>query len=180
MSTEPRGLDPRLIRSARNVNSTWWHWAVNVVAASPALDRRNRARILSRAGIGVGQALIESGCFFFGDRVSIGDWSWVNHRCYFDSRDQITIGTKCSLGMEVMLCTSTHHLGDATKRAGAYTSSPITVGDGTWIGTRALILPGVTVGPGCIVAGGAVVAEDLEPNGLYAGTPARRVRDLST
>jgi maltose O-acetyltransferase len=179
MSPEPRGLDPRLFKSARNVNSTWWHWVVNVAAASPVLDRRTRARILSRAGVGVGQALVESGCFFFGDRVTIGDWSWINHRCYFDSRDQITIGTQCSLGMEVMLCTSTHLHGDATKRAGTYTSSPIQVGDGTWIGTRAVILPGVSVGAGCVVAAGAVVAEDAEPNGLYAGIPARRIRDLS-
>jgi acetyltransferase-like isoleucine patch superfamily enzyme len=179
MSTDRRGLDPRLFKSARNINSIWWHWAVNLVAASPVVDRPQRARLLCRAGLDVPHALIESGCFFFGERVTIGDWSWINHRCYFDSRDQITIGTICSLGMEVMLCTSTHHPGDATKRAGAYTSSPISIGDGSWIGTRAVILPGVAVAPGCVVGSGAVVVEDTEPHGLYAGVPARRIRDLT-
>jgi acetyltransferase-like isoleucine patch superfamily enzyme len=41
-----------------------------------------------------------------------------------------------------------------------------------------MIMPGVEVGPGCVVAAGAVVIKDCEPNGLYAGVPAKRVRDL--
>lgn len=53
-----------------------------------------------------------------------------------------------------------------------------TVGDGCWIGANATILPGVTVAPGCVIAAGAVVTKDTEPDGLYAGVPARRVRDL--
>ena len=178
MQPPRRGLDPRLFRSARNVNSTWWHWAVNALAASPAVSRKNRSRILRTAGIQVGSALIESGCFFFSDQVELGDWSLINHRCYFDSRDRIVVGERVRVAMEVMLCTSGHELGTETKRAGDYTSAPIAVGDGAWLGTRTLVLPGVTIGAGCVVAAGAVVAEDLEPHGLYAGVPARRIRDL--
>ncbi|WP_249354641.1 DapH/DapD/GlmU-related protein [Rhodococcus sp. USK13] len=54
------------------------------------------------------------------------------------------------------------------------------VGDGCWIGAGAIILPGVTVGEGCVVGAGAVVTRDCSPNGLYVGSPARRVRDLDT
>lgn len=43
---------------------------------------------------------------------------------------------------------------------------------------RAMLLPGVTVGKGCVVAAGAVVAADCAPNGLYGGVPARRIKDL--
>jgi maltose O-acetyltransferase len=50
--------------------------------------------------------------------------------------------------------------------------------DGCWIGAGATILPGVTVRAGCIVASGAIVTKDCEPNGLYAGNPARRIREL--
>ena len=78
----------------------------------------------------------------------------------------------------VMLCTSTHHLGDRRKRAGAYRTGPIRIGDGTWIGTRATVLPGTTIGESAIVAAGAVVVDDLPGNALYAGVPARKVRDL--
>jgi acetyltransferase-like isoleucine patch superfamily enzyme len=77
-----------------------------------------------------------------------------------------------------MLCTSGHRIGSAERRAGVYVADPIAIGDGSWIGTRAVLLGGVTVGAGCMVAAGAVVVADCQPNGLYAGTPARRVRDL--
>lgn len=178
MRPAPRALDPRLFRATRNVNSAWWHWTVNVLAASPAVGRKGRSALLARAGIDVGTALVEPGCFFFGARVRLGDWAWINHRCYFDARDEIEIGPYCSVAMEVMLCTSTHEVGEAGKRAGAYRSAPISIGAGTWLGTRAMVLPGVTIGPGCIVAAGAVVTADLEAHGVYAGAPARRVRDL--
>jgi maltose O-acetyltransferase len=171
-------LDPRGFAAHRNVNSAWWHWTANVVAASPAVGRERRAQLLRRCGIDVGTALVEPGCFFFGSDVGLGDWAWINHRCYFDARDRITVGAQCSLGMEVMLCTSGHEPGAAGKRAGAYVSGPIAIGDGTWLGTRALVLGGVTIGAGCIVAAGAVVTADLEPHGVYAGVPARRIRDL--
>ena len=170
-------LAPRGFRR-RNVDSAWWHWLVNGVAASPALDRHTRARLLRLAGIEVDKALVESGCFFFSAEVSLGDWSLINHGCYFDSRDRITIGANCSLAMQVMLCTSTHELGDELRRAGRYRTGPVSVGDGCWVGTRAIVLPGVTVGPGCVIGAGAVVVEDTAANGLYVGAPARRVREL--
>lgn len=173
-----QGLNPYRFRRDANVNSAWWHWTVNVLAASPAIGRRGRAALLSRAGMSVGQALIEPGCYFFGSQVTLGDWAWINHRCYFDARDRIVVGESCSLAMEVMLCTSTHSFGDTSKRAGPYLSAPISIGSGTWLGTRVIVLPGVTIGPGCIIAAGAVVTTDLEPNGLYAGAPARLVRRL--
>ena len=162
----------------RDVNSRRWHWAVNVVAASPAVGRPLRGRLLRRAGIDAGTAIVEPGCFFFGARVHLGDWTYVNHGCYFDARDEIVLGDRCALGMQVLLCTSSHAPGDASRRAGEYESSPIVVGDGTWIGARAVVLPGVSIGPGCVVGAGAVVTGDLDAHGLYAGVPARRVRDL--
>lgn len=170
-------LDPRGFRR-RNIDSAWWHWLVNDLAASPALDRRTRARILSRAGIDVGTAIVESGCFFFAANVSLGEYAVINHRCYFDSKDQITIGPRAGLAMETMLFTSDHELGDEAKRWAAFKTAPIVIGAGSWLGVRAMVLPGVTIGDGCIVAAGAVVTRDLEPNGLYAGVPAKRIRDL--
>ena len=172
-------LDPRGFRR-RNIDSAWWHWLVNDVAASPMLDRRTRGRILRRAGIEVDKAIVESGCFFFGANVKLGDYAVVNHGCYFDSKDWITIGPRCAVAMGVMLFTSNHELGDEFRRWSTYRTAPIEVGAGSWLGARALVLPGVTIGESCIVAAGAVVTKDLEPNGLYAGVPAKRIRDLSS
>ena len=88
------------------------------------------------------------------------------------------IGAGCFLAMHVVVGTWTHEIGPEAQRAGPTSVRPVTIADGCWIGARATILPGVTVGRGCIVAAGAVVSGDCEPNGLYAGVPAVRKRDL--
>jgi maltose O-acetyltransferase len=54
----------------------------------------------------------------------------------------------------------------------------VSVGNGSWLGTGVTVLPGVTIGEGCVIAAGAVVTADCAPDGLYAGVPARRIRDL--
>jgi maltose O-acetyltransferase len=170
-------LDPRAFALGR-VDSAWWHWLVNGVAASAALDRRTRVRLLRLGGIDVRNAIVEGGCFFFGSDLAIGDHSMINHGCHFDTRAHIELGEAVGIASEVMLCTSTHDLGPSQKRWGAYKTAPITVGPGTWLGIRAVVLPGVTIGEGVMVAAGAVVIGDLEPNGVYAGIPAKRIRDL--
>jgi len=103
--------------------------------------------------------------------------TWVGHRCYFDTRARIEIGRFAPSGRSHAL-----HLdprpGNHECRVGPFVGGPIVVGDGSWIGTRATVLAGVTVGDGCVIAAGAVVTDDCEPDGLYVGVPARRVRDL--
>jgi acetyltransferase-like isoleucine patch superfamily enzyme len=74
--------------------------------------------------------------------------------------------------------TSTHEPGDHFNRRGAYTTEPVTIGAGCWIGSRALILPGVNIADGCTIGAGSVVTRDCEADGFYAGVPARRVKDL--
>jgi maltose O-acetyltransferase len=175
-STRDR-LDPRTFQR-RCTDSLWWNWLANGLAASPAFGYRTRAAILRIAGIDVGSAMVAPHCFFFGVAITFGDGTWINDRCYFDNRDRISIGSNCALAMEVMLCTSTHEIGDRNRRSGEFRTAPIVIGDGAWLGTRTLVLPGVTVGSGCVIAAGSVVTADLEPDGLYAGAPARRIREL--
>ena len=50
--------------------------------------------------------------------------------------------------------------------------------DGCWICAGCTILPGVTIGEGCVIAAGSVVNKDCAPDGLYAGVPAKRIKDL--
>ena len=80
--------------------------------------------------------------------------------------------------MGVMFVTSSHRIGMPGRRAGPLQHQPIKVEDGAWIGAGAMILPGCTVAQGCVVAAGAVVIRSCEPNGLYAGVPAKRIKDL--
>ena len=55
---------------------------------------------------------------------------------------------------------------------------PVRIGDGAWLASRAVVLPGVTVGEGAIVAAGAVVTRSVEPHTLVGGVPARLIRHL--
>lgn len=108
----------------------------------------------------------------------MGTGTFINYGCVFSNHSPITIGENCFVGQEVLFTTSTHEIGEETKRAGRHYSLPITVGDGVWIGARAVILPGVSIADGCVIAACAVVNKDCVSNGLYAGVPARRIQGL--
>lgn len=157
------------------MTSVW----LNVVAKSYLCPRRMRLAIYRRCGMSIGRADVWPGVGFCGTRCSIGDASWVNEGAYLDCREaEIVIGKSVGIAMGVMLITSSHQTGPSERRAGPLQALPIRVEDGVWIGARAVILPGCTVGQGCIIAAGAVVTKSCEPNGLYAGVPARRIKEL--
>ncbi len=111
-------------------------------------------------------------------RLTVGRRCHFNVGCFFDLSDTISIGRNVSIGQQVMLLTETHKVGGPWYRAGALTSKPIVVGDGCWIGARATILPGVTIGEGAVVAAGAVVNRDVGPHTLVGGVPAKEISDL--
>ena len=69
--------------------------------------------------------------------------------------------------------------GSHEKRAGNSVFKPITVGSGCWIGADVTLLPGIRIADGCVIGAGAVVTKNTEPDGLYAGNPAHRIKDLS-
>jgi maltose O-acetyltransferase len=162
----------------RSIEWPPWHLAVNVAAASQLVPGEARMRIYRRCGIDVRTPLIESGCHFFDARATVGPETMIQRGVFFDTRGGIEIGSRCGVGYQAMLCTSHHDVGPAEQRWGPFHAGRIVIEDGAWIGTRAVVLGGVTIGAGSVVAAGAVVTRDCEPNGLYAGVPARRVRDL--
>ena len=150
----------------------------NTIAGSVLVPRVLRLLIYRLVGMDVGRANVRAGVTFTTNRVTLGWDAMVNRGCTFDNSERVTLGARVRVGPEVMFCTSTHELGGPEQRAAERTDKPVVVGDGCWIGTRAVLLPGVTVGDGCVIAAGAVVTSDCEPHGVYAGVPAKRVRDL--
>ncbi len=124
------------------------------------------------------RATVNPGLFFRTNKVKIGA-SFVNNNCHFENSEMVEIGNNCHIAMDVLFCTDSHEIGSEQKRGGELYFSPIKVGNGCWIGARATILPGVKIGDGCIIAAGSVVNKDCESNGLYAGVPAKRIKDLS-
>jgi maltose O-acetyltransferase len=74
-----------------------------------------------------------------------------------------------------MILTSTHELDIREHRAGPIRLSPVSIGDGAWLGPRCIVLPGATVGAGAIVNPGAVVNKDVAPHTRVGGIPATQL-----
>lgn len=153
---------------------------LNLLIASPLLPRPLRPRLMRLTGMRVGRCKVAPGGWYGNTDISIGDESFLNYSVKLDSSDaEIHIGRDVNIGMGASLITGTHLPGPSSRRAGPPTGRPIYVGDGAWLGANVLILPGVRIGEGCLIAAGSVVTRDCERDTLYAGVPARAVRRLS-
>lgn len=145
--------------------------------ALPATRLFGLKRMLLRAmGIRVKSgARVCSSAKFFGSNIQIGRDTWIGHDVvvFATDRAEVRIGDCCDLAPEVMLITGTHVIGPGSRRAGASQSLPISIGDGSWIGARVTVLPGVRIGKGSVIAAGAVVTGDTDPDILFAGVPAK-------
>jgi acetyltransferase-like isoleucine patch superfamily enzyme len=131
--------------------------------------------------------LVDGKCSFtFASRYTaeptliIGDHSGIGHACRFVVGKRITIGRNCRIAGDVWMFDSSGHPIEAeARRAGLAARGddvrPITVGDNVWIGGRAIIHPGVTIGDHSVISAGAVVMSDVPAHALVAGNPARTV-----
>lgn len=97
----------------------------------------------------------------------MGNHSWIY------ALDKIEIGSKSCIGENVRLLAGYH---DITTMNFAFRTRPIKIGSCVWIATGAMILPGVTIGDGAVVAAGAVVTKDVEPWTVVGGNPARFIK----
>lgn len=168
-SVRSRTLGPRAWRVRLHL--------VNNLAMSRLVSPRLRSRILRAVGYGIGDARLESGSTIRCATLTMGDGSFVNHDCFFASGD-VELGRNVFLAKGVTLSTGDHQLGPHEKRAGEDVQAPIVIEDGCWLGVNVVVLRGVRIASGCVVGAGAVVTKDTEPDGVYVGVPARRVRDL--
>jgi len=89
----------------------------------------------------------------------------------------ITIGNRVLIGPDTCICTDLHEVDPSARDSGSFAKS-IKIGDDCWIGTHATILPGITIGRGCTIAAGAVVASNVEEYSLVGGVPAKLIRKL--
>jgi maltose O-acetyltransferase len=150
----------------------------------PLVGGRLRSRALRLGGVRVGERTVFAGRLRIGggrapaSRLSFGVDCFVNDDCRFDTTGPIAVGDDVYLGHEVAVITSSHEVGRSDRRAKGFVVAPVTIGKGSWIGARAMILPGVDIGGGVIVAAGAVVTRNVDDDVMVAGIPARVVRQL--
>src|SRR6185503_20921829 len=112
--------------------------------------------------------LVGSGAF--ASRLKIGELCGLNFGCYFELDGDVTLADHVAVGHEVMFLTRTRDSKNPERRGSVSGSAPIVIENGCWLGSRSVILPGVTVGAGSVVGANDVVKESLPPNTLLAGT----------
>ena len=109
--------------------------------------------------------------------IRIGERSYVGRNCYLGSSSSLVIQQDCLVGAYVYITTAHHKYRDAAKlicEQGLY-GGPITIRSGVWIGTHAVIMPGVTIGEGAIIGAGAIVTHDVPDGEIWAGVPAKKI-----
>ncbi len=122
--------------------------------------------------IGKGSSLHTGIRFYDGYGIKIGKDSIIGEGTVLDGRENITIGDHVDIASDVMIYNSQHDINDEGFKA---TSAPVNIEDYVFIGPRAIILPGVTVGRGAVVGAGAVVTKDVAPFMVVGGIPAKEI-----
>ncbi len=123
----------------------------------------------------------QSTCLHASDpaHISIGEDTLIGEKASLDGRKQLShssgglyIGNHVDIASEVMIWTSEHDVQDPEMNP---IEQAVTIEDYVFIGPRAIILPGVTIGRGAVVAAGAVVTKSVEPDTIVAGVPAKPI-----
>ncbi|MBS1570219.1 MAG: acyltransferase [Bacteroidetes bacterium] len=110
-------------------------------------------------------------------KVTIGGNTLINGGTHILCKRSVSIGSDCHFAREVVVRDDDGHPHGPAGSEPLNTPDPVVIGDGCWIGQRAMVLKGVTLGTGTIVAAGAVVTHDVAAHALVAGIPARLVRE---
>lgn len=154
----------------------WFHsflqLYLTLIAYTPS--KRVRAVGLRLAGGSIGKSVL----FYHGFEI-YQPWKLrVGPNCSFgfhvvlDARGGLTIGSNCNISAGASIWTAEH---DVQSPDFAYVTAPVTIGDYAWISYRAIILPGVAIGEGAVIAAGAVVTKDVSPFTIVAGVPAVKI-----
>ncbi len=116
--------------------------------------------------------------------LTIGDETFIGHMTKIALARSIRIGARCYIAGDAYIADNDGHPLDAERRsrhepAGEEGIAPVVIEDDVWLGTRAIVLKGVTIGARTVVGAGSVVTKSLPPDSLAAGVPARVLRKLS-
>lgn len=114
----------------------------------------------------------------YGYNIHVGENFYANFDCVFLDVCEIRIGDNCFIAPGVHIYTATHPLNPTERISGVEYGLPVKIGDNVWIGGRAIINPGVTIGNNVVIASGAVVTRDVPDNVVVGGNPAKIMKQI--
>mgnify|MGYP001809644740 CR=1 FL=1 len=171
------------ISSEIDILLTFWLFKVMDFFGYTSTGMRLRPMLLRFFGFKVGKKVrLGYGIKIFkrSDNVIIKDHAGINHNVYIDASGKVEFGEYCMVGFNTTFITSKHSIRIKYKDFRPHTSAPIIVEDYAWIASHVIILPGVTIGRGAIIAAGSVVTKSIPPNCLVSGNPATIIREFKT
>lgn len=109
--------------------------------------------------------------------LELGYAVYVGRNVFLGAYQPLRIGRESLIGAYTYIITGNHRIDDLSKpiRLQGYTGAPIDIGNDVWIGCHVVILPGVTVGDGAVIAAGSVVNKDIPAYEIWGGVPARKL-----
>jgi maltose O-acetyltransferase len=144
--------------------------------------RIGRACIVPRAGgVSMGsRVVLEHGVYvkaiYAESRIRLGDSVFVGCLSEFDISSELWIGDQVLIAPGCFITDHGHrHAPDKLISEQGCDSGPVRIEDDAWLGAKVIVLPGVTIGKGAVVAAGAVVTRDVAPMDIVAGVPARKI-----
>jgi len=134
--------------------------------------RRLFYRSVMRFEIGQRSFIFMGAEFDTRSQFKLGDHSTINQNCRLDNRGGLEIGNNVSISADVCILTADHNPQSVSFEG---RNRPVRIADYVFVGTRAMILPGVTIARGAVVAAGAVVTKDVGERMIVAGCPAKQI-----
>lgn len=162
-------FDPDILRERLHAENLSWEY--NALRPDDPRRREILSEILG-GRLNEGLTVLSPVYFDYGPLTRLGKGTFVNHGCYFMDGGTITIGENVFIGPFTGFYTAAHPTDYARRNQGLEWAKPIVVGDNCWFGANCSVMPGVTIGSGCVIAAGSVVTTDLPENSLAAGVPA--------
>lgn len=130
------------------------------------------------ADVNIGSLTTRSGSYLLvgtGAHLTIGENVFLNRNSFVWCVNSVTIGSNTIIAPDSIIRDSDGHTINGNKK-----TAPIVIGSHAWIGAKAIILKGVTVGDGAVIAAGAVVSHNVPPNTLVGGVPAKVIKENIT
>lgn len=149
-------------------------FALWLVGYLPSHFLRNFLYRLSGMHIGHGSTFHMGARFYNPRNIQVGEGTIIGDHVFIDGRAKVSIGSHVDIASQVMIYNSEHNLSDPDFNA---IEESVIIEDYCFIGPRVIIMPGVKIGTGAVVAGGAVVTKDIPENKVYGGVPAREISD---
>ena len=179
--TDKQGKKLDLPSAAKKILNRFYNYYLDaallflwVVGYIPSHLIRNFFYQLCGIEMGKGSTFHMGARFYQPRNISIGEGTIIGDHAFLDGRASLKIGSHVDIASKVMIYNSEHDLNSPTMKA---KEEPVVIGDYCFIGPRAIIMPGVTLGKGAVVAGGAVVTKSVPDGVIVGGLPAQKIKD---